>query len=213
VATLYAVRASVVDIRTDSPTSDDAFLVDSNVWFWQTYTKASLTAKDYQAAAYPGYLKKALGVQSRLLRCGLSMAELASAIEDVEYRTYISTPGNAACNRKEFRHNCFQERAVVESEVGAAWAQVKNMAEPIDITIDEGMTEASVSRLGQEAVGGYDLFLSELLLTSGVCQIITDDGDFATVPGIWVFTANGNVIRSAGMHNQLVVRQARTPLG
>jgi hypothetical protein len=206
VATLYAVRANVVDLRTDNPTANDAFLIDSNVWFWQTYTKASLTARDYQAAAYPGYLKKALGVRSRLLRCGLSMAELASAIEDVEYKAYISTPGNPRCNPKEFRHNCFQERAVVESEVISAWAQVKNMAEPIDITIDEPMTEASVNRFGQEAVGGYDLFLAELLLTCGVCQIISDDGDFATVPGIWVFTANSNVIRSAGMQKRLVVR-------
>ena len=207
-ATLFNVRASVVDIRTDGPTADDAFLVDTNVWFWQTYTKASLTARDYQAAAYPSYLKQALGVRSRLLRCGLSMAELASVIEDVEYKTYSSTPGNTPCNPKEFRHNCFQERTVVQSEVTAAWTQVKNMAEPIDITIDERMTEASVLRFGQQAVGGYDLFLTELLSTSGVCQIITDDGDFATVPGIWVFTANSNVIKSARMQKQLVNRQA-----
>lgn len=33
----YTVRAAVVDIRQDTPKREDAFLVDTNVWYWLTY--------------------------------------------------------------------------------------------------------------------------------------------------------------------------------
>jgi len=38
----YVVQAEIVDIRTDAPLASDSFLVDTNVWGWTTYTRASL---------------------------------------------------------------------------------------------------------------------------------------------------------------------------
>jgi hypothetical protein len=40
----------------------------------------------------------------------------------------------------------------------------------------------------------------------GVVQVITDDGDFSTVPGIQVFTANRNVIQAARAQGRLITR-------
>ena len=37
----YNIQANVVDIRKDLPKSNDVFLVDTNVWYWITYTRAS----------------------------------------------------------------------------------------------------------------------------------------------------------------------------
>jgi hypothetical protein len=34
------VQAEVIDIRTDRPQQSDIFLVDTNVWIWQTYPNA-----------------------------------------------------------------------------------------------------------------------------------------------------------------------------
>ena len=42
-AVQYAIQAEVVDITTDLPTSNDAFLVDTNIWYWMTYHRASQT--------------------------------------------------------------------------------------------------------------------------------------------------------------------------
>lgn len=36
----YQVRAHVVDLRNDTPRSTDRFYVDTNVWFWTTYSSA-----------------------------------------------------------------------------------------------------------------------------------------------------------------------------
>ena len=41
---------------------------------------------------------------------------------------------------------------------------------------------------------------------AGVVQVITDDGDYVTVPGIKVFTANHNVIRAARNQGKLITR-------
>jgi hypothetical protein len=35
----YTVQAEVVDISADTPKTEDAFLVDTNVWYWLTYSR------------------------------------------------------------------------------------------------------------------------------------------------------------------------------
>jgi hypothetical protein len=40
----------------------------------------------------------------------------------------------------------------------------------------------------------------------GVVKVITDDGDFATVQGIQVFTANRNVVSTARAQGKLLKR-------
>jgi hypothetical protein len=206
VAALVKVRASVVDIGTDQPTDSDRFLVDSNVWYWQTYSKASHSARSYQITTYPSYMKSALNAGAALYRCGLSLSELASIIENTEFKIYQGTPGVSPCDKKEFRHNCYRERAAVQAEVEGAWLQVKGMAAHVDITVDESMTDAALVRFGQQAINGYDLYLAELLCTCGVHQVLTDDGDFATVPGIEVYTANANVLKAARLQGRLQTR-------
>ncbi|MEH1789193.1 MAG: hypothetical protein V7L23_27350 [Nostoc sp.] len=60
----YTVQAEVVDIRSDSPNKDDIFLVDTNVWYWYTYTNPSISSRPYQIIEYPSYLAKAISVNS-----------------------------------------------------------------------------------------------------------------------------------------------------
>jgi hypothetical protein len=45
-----------------------------------------------------------------------------------------------------------------------------------------------------------------VLKKEDITQIITDDGDFSTIAGICVFTANGNIIRAAKAQNKLIAR-------
>ncbi|TAE94775.1 MAG: hypothetical protein EAZ79_22025 [Oscillatoriales cyanobacterium] len=159
----YTVNAEVVDIGSDIPQKDDIFLVDTNVWYWLTYTPASTSARSYQINDYPAYLTKILSAQGLLLYCGLSLAELAHNIEQAERAIFSTT-----LKPKEYRHNEPTERANVVAEVIAL--------------ILEAMDKA------------------------GVVQVITDDGDYVTVPGIKVFTANHNVITAARNQGKLITR-------
>ncbi|MFZ5995506.1 MAG: PIN domain-containing protein [Thermodesulfobacteriota bacterium] len=199
----YTVQADVVDITADTPKAEDVFLVDTNVWYWLTYPNATSFIPS-QLSEYPGYLNKALGAQSRIHHSGLSLAELAHLIENTEREIYEKAVGQI--KPKEYRHNHSGERSRVYSEIQAAWSQVTALADPLTITIDALATADALSRFQSEKVDGYDLFFLESMKNHGVVQVITDDGDFATVPGIQVFTANRNVINAARNQRKLLKR-------
>jgi predicted nucleic acid-binding protein len=157
-----------------------------------------------QLSDYPGYLNKALGVSSKIHHSGLSLAELSHIIEKTEREIHERMVGSV--KPKEYRHNHAGERSRVVSEIQAAWGQVTTLADPLVVKIDDPTTSAALARLQTEKVDGYDLFILESMKNNGVLQIITDDGDFATVPGIHVFTANRNVITAARTQGKLQSR-------
>jgi len=203
----YVIAADVIDVKVDLPKPEDVFLVDSNVWYWMTYTKASLVMKPWAQSRlrdYPSFVNKAISTSAKLYRCALSFSELAHIIEKTEREIFKKTSG--PIRAKEFRHNHPKERLNVVSEVQAAWGQVKTMASSLDVTINDAITDAALTRFGKECVDGYDLFFLEAMSNEKVIQIVTDDGDFATVSGIRVFTANQNVITAAQKQGKLIKR-------
>ncbi len=197
----YTVQAEVVDIRSDTPKEDDIFLVDTNVWYWLTYTQASRSAWRYQITDYPTYISKALSRKSLLLYCGLSLSELAHNIEQTEREIF-----NSNLRPKEYRHNYPTARANVVAEIQAAWIQVTSIAVSTDITINEATTNTALTRFSTQPLDGYDLLILEAMEKAGIIQVITDDGDYITVPGIRVFTANQNAIAAASNQNKLLIR-------
>jgi predicted nucleic acid-binding protein len=199
----YSIQAEVVDITADTPMATDVFLVDTNVWYWMTYSGAT-AFESSQTNDYPAYLNRSLGIGSKVLHSGLTLAELAHIIEKTEHEIYAKSV--TSVNKKEYRHNSASERSRVVSEIEAAWNQITSLAEPLIITIDAPTASAALKRLQTERVDGYDLFILESMKAHGVVQVITDDGDFATVSGIQVFTANRNVIQSAKNQGKLITR-------
>jgi len=199
----YTIQADVIDIRQDTPKPDDVFLVDTNVWYWLTYTR---TPKSYQTKDYPSYINKALSAKSQLHRCGLSLAELAHLIERTELEIFSKASGFDKNKKKEFRHNHPIERTHVVSEIQAAWGLVENMSQTVDIQINKLTTDAALSRLSTQILDGYDLFILESITKAGIVKVITDDGDFATVPDILVFTSNPSAIQAARTQGKLLKR-------
>jgi len=200
----YDVRAEITDITADIPRADDAFMVDTNVWYWLTYPKA-LSLSPKQLSAYSAYLNKAFSANSRVYYSGLTLAELSHIIEKTEREIYERTTRNNV-KPKEFRHNLSGQRTRVVAEIRTVWGQVTQLAESLAITIDDQTVNAALKRLQTEKVDGYDLFILESMKNHGVMQIITDDGDFATVSGIQMFTANRNVIQTAKVQGRLLTR-------
>lgn len=202
----YQIAANVVDIRTDNPFKGENFFVDTNVWYWMTYTRASSSALPYQITDYPNYVNSVLDAGGKIYQNGLSFAELAHLIEKTEFDIFNKIHRAERIKSKEFRHNHSLEREKVIAEIEAAWGQVKSMAEPLEITIDESTTEAARKHIKTNLLDGYDLFILQLLTRHNVLQIITDDGDFATIPGIKMFTSNKNVIKTAQKQKKIMKR-------
>jgi hypothetical protein len=110
--------------------------------YWISYNRAR--SKPYQISDYPAYIKKAISVKARLPRCGLSLTELAHLIEKTEREIFIRS--HLAVNTKEYRHNYPSERNHVVAEIQAAWGQVKTMALPIDVLVNELTTDTALTR-------------------------------------------------------------------
>jgi predicted nucleic acid-binding protein len=198
----YTVRAEVVDITTDSPKPTDKFLVDTNIWYWLTYPPASSSAQPYQVNFYPNYLQSAVIANSELYCSGLTLAELAHLIEKAEQGIF-----SRSVKPKEYRHNYPSARSKVVAQVQTTWNLIiSSYANQIDCLIDGTTVNAAVQRFQTQALDGYDLFILESMQQHSLKQVITDDGDYVTAPGIQVFTANRNVISAARSQGKLLVR-------
>ena len=42
------INATIYDISRDNPKKEDIFMVDTNVWFWLTYTKGIPPKRQYR---------------------------------------------------------------------------------------------------------------------------------------------------------------------
>lgn len=203
----YSVQAEVIDITKDTPTAQDTFLVDTNVWYWLAYTRASMSSRPparYQILHYPQYTNSALNANAKIYQSGLSIAELTHLIEKAEHDIYLAS--NPKVTSKEYRHNHPVQRSKVVAEVKAACGQVGSLGQHLEFELNAPVVSSALNRLSTVCLDGYDLFILESMQRSGVVQVITDDGDFATVPGIQVFTANRNVIQAARANGKLIAR-------
>ena len=181
--------------------------MDTNVWYWLTYTRCRLAyrgPKPYQINEYPAYIKKARGAKANLFTCSLCFSELANLIEKNELDIFRMSKGQIEI--KEFRHNEPAERKSVVTEIQDAWAMAKSFAGFIDVLLDEPLTDKVCHDITSCPADPHDLFMVENFIKAGVSQIITDDGDFATLAGIRLFTANKKVIQAAQDQGKLIIR-------
>jgi len=202
-----SIRATIIDVQRDTPRAADSFLIDTQAWYWLSYTRASSNARPYQTQAYPTYMRDAKIAGATLYWSGLSLAELAHLIEKDErdvYNASLSPPGN--WGTKAYRHFASGQRLHVVSEITAAWGIVQNFAGPLEHAINAVSTSDALQLLHHAGLDGYDLFLVGAMRDHGIDQILTDDGDYATVPGITVFTANRTVLQDAYNQRKLVTR-------
>jgi hypothetical protein len=203
----YTVRATVVDVRTDAPRATDRFFVDTNAWAWRHYPTCGITPTGHrvpQATEYPPYLILAERAGAVFYRAGSCFAELAHLVERTEHAAYEAGVGRVPL--KEYRHNLPAERVRVVGELRKAWSRVKADGVLLPSPLDDAVCDAMMARCDAEPVDGYDLFALEAMLANGVKQILSDDGDFACVAGVALFTANPRVIDAARAQGALAVR-------
>jgi hypothetical protein len=202
----YTVRAAVVDVRRDTPRPTDRFFVDSNVWAWAFYfgTTAPSGAPIPQQPEYADYVQLTRDAGATRCRSGLSLAELASLIEANELDAYSIAVRRLSV--KEYRHNVPPERARVVRAIEKVWAEVEADSDLLPLPIDAPTIASARSRLSSELLDGHDVFLREAMLASGVTQLLSDDGDFSSAPGIELFTANPRVIAAAAAQGRLLAR-------
>jgi len=97
----------------------------------------------------------------------------------------------------------------VVADIHAAWAQVENLATLVDLEIDKPAVNRNTHLVFKLQMDGYDLMMVQALNRFGIEAGYIDDGDYATVPNIRLFTSNRSVIAAAGKPSKLL-RALRT---
>lgn len=200
-------KAKTFDIRRYDPKPEDVFIVDTNAWYWITYTRATLPCLPApltkQCEQYAHFLKKALNAGTTIARCDLTLAELAHRIEMAEKRIYEHhSLADKNITLKRYRA-IPEERARVIAEVDSAWSQVLTMSEHCVLTLTKDVTNAALAGFKAHLIGGYDLFLLQAMKQGRFPGILTDDGDFFGIPDISIFTCNESSLRKAKTAGQL----------
>lgn len=204
----FDVQASVVDLRRDIPASGDKFLIDTNVWYWVTYTRASLGSqrpKSYQLQEYTSYLDKALRVKAAMFCSVYSLTELAHLVEETERDIYMREEGQDVTS-KEYRHRIEGGWEDVIQELDTAWKQIKQFARPLEASLTEADAEDLITKLRNFPMDATDHLVVNSMRTKDLAAVITDDLDFAVMPKLVVFTCNPRIIELAKETNRLVSR-------
>src|ERR1700682_4192651 len=184
------------------------FLVDTNPWFWATYSRATLPfllgrPSKRQHEQYLRFIKKSLDVGCTIGRCDLTLSELAHRIEITEKQIYE----HHALKQTEIRLKDYRaisvERKSVVSEIANVWSSVTSMSENWALTLSNDVTEAALQSPRTCALDGYDVFFLEAVKQKGCASILTDDSDFSAVAGISIFTSNLRVLAEAKQAGRL----------
>ncbi|WP_424313792.1 hypothetical protein [Haloferula sp.] len=206
----YTVQADVVDIAGDRPRSTDSIWVDTNVWYWQTYSRASMrtnSPQSWQLRVYPRYLQNCVIAGSQLHWVGLSLSELAHQIEKAEHEiAEISRSVPRGTRPKDFRHDYPALRTGVVTEIQNVCADISSIATLLPLSLNQTLVDQAISDLQNCALDGYDQLTAHALREAGISQVLSDDGDFCTVSGITLFTANRGVIQAARAQGRLITR-------
>lgn len=210
------IKSFVVDIRDArnyQGASDIRVFVDTNVWFWFSYTKASLDLRDDRKREIDSFLQFINFFLSKktLYSCGLIYAELTSLVERTElelYRSKLSKP-DSSMGLKKFRREYPRSRLGAIKEAKLAWEMVESCSELIPMNLDLNFVQAASKQATNFLLDSYDLFYYEIMRINKIDCILTDDKDFLSVPGLKVFTANNQVIREAKNLERLILVETR----
>lgn len=198
----------VFDISKDAPLTSDCFLIDTNVFLWLTYSRLSLLEKkyrQYQIDSYPVYLEKAIGAGSQLRYSRLSFGEVSHFIEKCEHEIFcLNSDKNVYF--KSFRTNYPTERVRVVKEIKNSFNIIKDVSDGIIEELDDSILTLMENDLDNNYLDGTDSFLANFAKRNGIDKIISDDGDFATIEDVYLFTANARVIREARKQGKLLSR-------
>lgn len=202
------VLSSVVDIRKDNPKCSDSLFVDTNIWYFYASSHSSLP-DTYQKRIYPRYISNMYKVKSNILRCELNLVELSNVLEKELYNIFLTENALTSdiVSLKDFRYNYPDERNNFVAELCMSWDSIKDISKSFDVLIDESVSKSIIKETLNSYLDGYDLVYLDLIRKNNQKpNILTDDRDFATVPGITVFTANSKVIDAAKKKNLLITR-------
>jgi len=199
----YKIQSNVIDIRNDVDIEGKSFYVDSNVWFWVSSNWGYQSAGLYQIEYYPNFINEAVE-KSRLFTSIINIIELSHLIEKTRCDIY-NREINRKLTLKEYRYNHPDKREETTGIIKSSWECLSSMAKVLRTEFDEkDDIDQAIEIMKRSQIDSYDSLIFQTMEKNNIKNVISDDGDFATISGMNVFTANRNVVEAATEQGKLI---------
>lgn len=197
------IIAEIIDAKSDKPQKSDKILLDTNVWIELEYGRGNFGG-NAKTSSYANFVKNARQAKAELYVSVFTWAEIVHLIEKTECQLY-SRSSRTDISIKEFRQ-FDTERQKVSRYVTTAWNGILTKASILGLNVNDVTIKESHRLFVSTALDSYDILIYQSMLAGSLTQILTDDRDFAGVPGITIFTANNRVLTLAEQQGKLVNR-------
>ena len=174
-------------------------LIDTNVWLYmhmeeatQNFTRDGNVANDY------------MEVIGRLLEGGatlhfscFSFCEIAHVIENYFYELYKANLGREF-PKKRYRHDLPRERLKVVTKIQEVWSAVVATGVAVaDYPVAVDAMDGLVADFRNFSIDSYDLFMLDSMRHCNCSFLLTNDGDFLSVPNLDVLTLSRSALEIA----------------
>ncbi|MDA3556172.1 PIN domain-containing protein [Acinetobacter sp. AOR15_HL] len=189
--------SQIFNIKKVTPTKDDVYFIDTNVWFWFTYCGSNKKfigrgPSVYQLKEYPAFIEKILNVGAKIFTSPLIYTELANLIERTEYTQYVlkNKVDKTTFSRKDFREieEC---REKVLREINSAWNVICSVSsECLELNLNLATTKAAHNFMSTSTLDPYDAIFIHFMKSHQINTLISDDGDMMSTDISTIITAN-----------------------
>jgi hypothetical protein len=219
------VQANIVDIDNRASALPPTLVADANILYWIFYPNfATLAAAGgrgpayYQRNKYPAYWVRAARNGCRFYTGSSTIGEYAKTAEYAEIEAiWLTDPSPPHPNPSSPSHSfnasvCKCARYHYSSQVVGIRSDIEITIRSILRTVTLLDLPASASTLNTQACSSWlnslgdfpDAVLVSTAIAQGVANILSDDSDLATFPGITLYTVNRYVITAARAAGRLL---------
>lgn len=219
-----AIRAQIVDIRSDGVALPRSVVADANILYFLHYNPASLSSAGgrppayYQRSVYPHWWSRAASGGVLLTTATSCLAEFVHIVERTELEILWRTdpaqpeldptkPGQpySAKYAKAVRYLYFAQLEAIRSAVETTLQSVRKSVELLpQVGKDTDNFSLALKEWLPSSCDFSDALLVAAAKRAGIPRIISDDADLLSFEGITVYTANQNAIAAASSATKLV---------
>ena len=186
----------IIDIKTIGNTfSNTEFFIDTNVLYWYSYSKYELFNDPVkrQAQPYLDFLESLIENDNLIFTSIYNLSELLHIIEKHEFEIFQETNTGKRLNIKDFRK--ITSREGVKSELLTALENTKDLCSIMEYPFYLSDLEEFINTSDTHRCDNYDYIIIKNCIEQGKLNVISDDSDFVSMPGINLYTANRKALR------------------
>ena len=167
------------------------FCLDTNVLYWYTYPRYGLGEKNnkHHSQVYYDFVDKLVADGNPLITTIYNVSELLNIVEKHEWEIYKRLNPQFPIDKKDYRRIA-SERTNLQQIMKTTISNVKNICTIVDFNFSSEGLDCYVDSFTKHRCDVFDYLILNYYVESSDINIISDDNDFVTYPGINLYTAN-----------------------